>query len=627
MPTSPLHPSRLAPLAALLFGLLHWESAGARNLVEVWNVDSGQTNRLGGQYDLFMAEGSQATVHLDNSEFRGPSGRALKIRYHQVAGGYCGLWMHLFPTTAPGAPLFMDASSHPYLAFWIKGERGGEDFTIQLADPHWLAREDSKPAGRISRYLAGPVTTKWQPVIVPLADFGLPTAQLASLTFNFTVPGSGTVYLDDIHFKRLDLTPVPFSRFSLPPPPRAASPRALWVWETEALLQDLGAQRELLAFCAQYRIAELFFQVVYDPGPEGAQPRCQLLHIPALRAFLKRARQANLRVHALDGSPEFALEAHHGRVFALVEALIEFNRHNPVDQRFVGFHLDNEAYLLPGFSSPLQEDILRQYLELNAGVAAMLQTAPNDMVYGVDIPFWFDELDRDQPFNGRVDFNGSRKDVAKHVIDLVDNVGVMDYRNVATGADGMIAHGQGEIEYAVQAKKKVYLGVETFRDQPLPVSFVARIPLGDWPAFAQRHRALLLRSDFGAFSLHQSRDRRFHYLGLAQPGSRADAFDQALFKLIDALGLPGDAPAPIAPPPESALDGYHTYRPFTATLDGRTLQGFSALAQIPAKTTFAGRSKAYLEEVLAEVDQHFHRYQSYAGIAIHYYQPYKALPD
>ncbi len=164
-----------------------------------------------------------------------------------------------------------------------------------------------------------------------------------------------------------------------------------------------------------------------------------------------------------------------------------------------------------------------------------------------------------------------------------------------------------------------------FRDQSLPVFFAARIPLKAWPAFVQTHRPLLLRSDFASFRLHQTRDRSYQYLGLGQ--SSAQDFDQALIDLGLTLDSIDDPSGPMPLPAEDALDGYHTYRPFSSTVNGHTVQGFTARAQIPRKTTFAGHNKAYLEEILAEVDQHFYSYHSYAGIAIHYYQTYKALPD
>jgi hypothetical protein len=47
------------------------------------------------------------------------------------------------------------------------------------------------------------------------------------------------------------------------------------------------------------------------------------------------------------------------------------------------------------------------------------------------------------------------------IIDVVDNLGIMDYRTVAYGADGVIEHGINELRYAAKKGKKVFIGLET----------------------------------------------------------------------------------------------------------------------------------------------------------------------
>jgi hypothetical protein len=55
--------------------------------------------------------------------------------------------------------------------------------------------------------------------------------------------------------------------------------------------------------------------------------------------------------------------------------------------------------------------------------------------------------------------------VNHHVIDLVDEVAIMAYRTTAYGADGVIRHSAGELEYASEQGKAVLVAVET---HPLP---------------------------------------------------------------------------------------------------------------------------------------------------------------
>ena len=72
-----------------------------------------------------------------------------------------------------------------------------------------------------------------------------------------------------------------------------------------------------------------------------------------------------------------------------------------------------------------------------------------NMEFGIDIPFWWEEVD---PLTnvpcGQVYFNGTTKPASFHCIDMLDNVGVMNYRDTADGADGMIRHGRDLLSYA-----------------------------------------------------------------------------------------------------------------------------------------------------------------------------------
>jgi hypothetical protein len=63
-----------------------------------------------------------------------------------------------------------------------------------------------------------------------------------------------------------------------------------------------------------------------------------------------------------------------------------------------------------------------------------------------------------------VNWNGSTKPPSYHLLDTVDSVTVMDYRNFVQGPNGSIALVKNEIEYADSVKKKLYVGQETKED-------------------------------------------------------------------------------------------------------------------------------------------------------------------
>ena len=101
--------------------------------------------------------------------------------------------------------LAQDMRKFDALEFLVRGEAGGESFTVDLVDPR--GRRTGVP---IQRYLRGGVRPTWTRVRIPMKDFTLSvltpgrteqTAEDLALTFD---SGAGTVYMDDVKllFKR-----------------------------------------------------------------------------------------------------------------------------------------------------------------------------------------------------------------------------------------------------------------------------------------------------------------------------------------------------------------------------------------------------------------------------------------
>jgi len=174
-----------------------------------------------------------------------------------------------------------------------------------------------------------------------------------------------------------------------------------------------------------------------------------------MRPLLSKLHQAGIKVHALDGDPRFALREWHGRSIALINKIIEYNQAVSPQERFYGIRYDNEPYLLPQFGGTQKENVLKEYLELAEKSQALAQKA--GLAFGVDIPFWFDGFN--EFFEPSAALGG--RPMSEQIIDVVDNVGIMDYRTVAYGADGVIEHGTNELKYAAKKGKKVFIGLET----------------------------------------------------------------------------------------------------------------------------------------------------------------------
>ncbi|MBZ5546273.1 MAG: hypothetical protein LAO07_21850 [Acidobacteriia bacterium] len=384
-------PLLLAALFAPACGLVAAAQSGA---LVLWDFDQGIANSWGGRYNAYMREPSWARTYLDSTVTRAASGHSLRVTAHRESAGFCGLWLDFYPGSG-APPRHVDASAYGYLSFWVKGTKGGEDFEIELTDEESVDHEDARPRRPLDAYLAGGMTTKWQEVVIPLADFhGLDRSQLLRMAINLPKQGDFRFYLDDIALKRDPAATPPPARVSRAPAagdPAATVHRALWVWRSKPLFEEQNREEadRFFAFCARQRIAAVYLAAEFDPTTEAGVPRTNLRNADSYREFLARAHREGLKVEALAGTPEWAVRENHPQALAAVEAVLAFNRANPPEARFDGMHFDVEPYALVGYSDPeFQPQILVQFLEMVAKCSELTRAEAGTR-FSCDVPAWF----------------------------------------------------------------------------------------------------------------------------------------------------------------------------------------------------------------------------------------------
>ena len=419
----------------------------------VSHFDRGNTNRLGGYFNGFARSPSESAVAIGQAPDATP---ALIFSYSNTLPSFAGFWIHLFDfKQRPADRVFLDASPFTYLTFSIRGERGGEELLLQMADRAWEEREGSLVVGDVASFLpAGQVATTWQRAWIPLSQLpsSLNERELASLVFLVGGSGQGRVFVKDLAFTTRQNVQIP--EVSEAMIPERSLNKAMWLWETENILTSPSEQQQLLAFCETQGITDLFLQLPYEANEENGEWEILWDPLP-IQSLISQLHRAGVQVHALDGDPRFALTEWHGRVVATVESIIRYNHERPPEQRFDGIRLDIEPYLLPEFGGVQKEAILRQYLSLLSVSQTLTREA--DLSLGVDIPFWFDG--RNEFFEPSAEVGG--RPMSEAIIDIVDNVGIMDYRTQAYGADGTITHATAELQYAAAQGKEVFVGLET----------------------------------------------------------------------------------------------------------------------------------------------------------------------
>jgi hypothetical protein len=247
---------------------------------------------------------------------------------------------------------------------------------------------------------------------------------------------------------------------------------------------------------------------------------------------------------------------------------------------------DTEPYLLPEFHGPGREALVRGLLEMTE--ESVERAHAGGLVYGVDIPFWYDAVAEGSNERFTVTYNGVEKAISEHIIDLVDDVSIMDYRTVAYGADGTIRHGAGELEYAEGVGKSVFVALETY---PLPDEVLLDF-------HGQPESGLPASPPPGL---------------LAIVGVRGDSIHTAL---VSDYATSSDA-----------------RRELTAWLEINRLRPrdlrwwpIGKRVDVPAsKITFAGQEPGRLVQVMRDTAEEFGRYGSFHGFAIHFAQSYREL--
>ncbi|MDF2682995.1 MAG: hypothetical protein K0R47_4185 [Brevibacillus sp.] len=211
--------------------------------------------------------------------------------------------------------------------------------------------------------------------------------------------------------------------------------KATWLWHTELIASE---PEEILSFSREQGVNLIYLQIDSSKKPAYYQ------------SFIRDAHRAGVDVHALSGSPKWALKENREKVVALASWLLAYNQSVADEEKFTGLHLDIEPYLLPEWKTN-QESVISQWME---NVKAYVDLARQDpeLEIGCDIPFWLDKIYlTDAP-----DTALSQWLIAQH-----DHVAIMSYRDRAEGPNSISALVPQELGWADDLGKKIMLGVET----------------------------------------------------------------------------------------------------------------------------------------------------------------------
>ena len=648
------HTNRLTCFRLLLLSLsLASQASAAPHVLVVDDFENRERNQLGGHRNTYQRAPSRGAAAPVPDLRGGRYSRVLRMQADRKAAGFCGVWLHLFNSSGL-QPQFFDATQFKYLSFWVRGQVGGERLTIKLADQRWIEKEDSVEVGKIDQYLAGGITQQWQEVLVPLeGDHGLALDSLGGLTFDFDLPGQYTVYIDNVAFKSQrkvqrgkDSPPAP----ALPLPTIASTQfdRALWLRATQPVHDDTQQTERLLTFCRRQGISQLWMQLLYEinsqrrPG-RAPQSQCIIQRADAFARLLRSAHHKGIEIHALAGSPEYSQREWHHVALAIVNSVVDFNRgKSPLDQ-FDGIHFDNQPHQLIGWhDAQRREQILFEFLSLNAECQRRIRTTSPQLQFGIDIPLGWQDRNAltDEPL-GMVTFRGKRQAASYHAIELLDNVGIMNPYDQAHGTDGIIAHGRNLFTHLQDVKRdQLYLGVETLDHPPAEVIFVAGMPRDAFrQAIHGNARNLAKLSQLEGYRLRVFDDGTYLHVGLELPATLAPADRDRVTHALGTIGKQFGIGTTKLSAPQQANALEHFVRSLKRESEWSNVRTLSladpqtgarqsvvrATANVSPKRTFANDGVGKFMQQLQQAENFFGQFDHYAGLAVHQYATYHKL--
>jgi len=290
-----------------------------------------------------------------------------------------------------------------------------------------------------------------------------------------------------------------------------------------------------------------------------------------------------------------------------------------------------------GFSDrEYRKELLTEFLDLVAQCAAAARLQGN-LEFSCDAPWWFYAAASPAREEVSVKYKGQEKTVGEHLTDLLPSVTIMDYRNEADGAAGIIQSGVYALAYAASAKKRIVIGLETFSEADALVDLALALPEAEF------HQKL------GMSGLRDARYFEDFALFALKDGTRIDVVPRSTLGTRQGFGRAGgDGVCPLA----QKLGFVHdpccsTLAPTVASgravLAGdpewgevQTLQlsdpethytfaGFRTTHHMAPGTTFYGLGSEVFNEETRSLVEWLSPYPSFGGLALHFYDSLRSL--
>ncbi|WP_274362018.1 S-layer homology domain-containing protein [Paenibacillus thermotolerans] len=221
---------------------------------------------------------------------------------------------------------------------------------------------------------------------------------------------------------------------------------AMWVWDFYTSMSTDAQRQELIDFSLKNNIGLLFVgtrNTLKDRPDDYAE-------------LIREAHKHRIKVFALAGNASWALQDNHSYALDQLNQVLDFNEDlsSETSDGFDGLQYDIEPYTLPDFKDNAGSIGMQMLRLLEAAANKIPADVRESFELNAAVPFWY--TSGQKPLT--IEYKKQRKPLSHHILDLVDSVSIMAYRD---NAAGQIKLSAADVDYASTAGKKAYIGVET----------------------------------------------------------------------------------------------------------------------------------------------------------------------
>lgn len=213
-----------------------------------------------------------------------------------------------------------------------------------------------------------------------------------------------------------------------------------WLWDTSEIVSEPDSVMKSLV---DKNVKVLFLQVNTS------------VDIKYYKDFIREASENQIRVYALDGSPDWVSDNGLQLQQVFSNWLTKYQKVALINEKFKGIHLDVEPYDNDQYATSTNS-ILERY---QTGIMKFKNQAVSlNLDFGIDIPFWFYGVNYHTKYG--------KGNVAEWLCENVKSITIMAYRdtaykNAVSGSDGIIEISAAEMKLFNKYNVEGTIAVET----------------------------------------------------------------------------------------------------------------------------------------------------------------------